>query len=110
MTIPTTAKALLSRFDTIVPADGDEMLELYKERGWVEALQYLSERGLLTPAGETEAARILVASGEWADGLETDVNDWPVSLPPVPADHPVIVHGPAEASDRPADDRRDCSR
>jgi hypothetical protein len=107
MTIPTAAKALLSRFDTVVPADGDEMLELYKERGWVEALQYLSERGLLTPDGEAEAAKILAASAEWADGLETDVNDWPVSLPQVPADHPVIVPGQAEASGRPPEDGRE---
>jgi hypothetical protein len=34
----------------------------------------------------------------------TDVNDWPVSLPQVPADPPVIVPGQAEASDRPSND------
>ena len=92
MNIVTTAETLLCRFETVVPADGDEMLELFKERGWVEALQYLAERRMLTPEGEAEAANILAASGEWADGLETDDSPWPVALPAVPAaDKPIVV-------------------
>lgn len=92
MNIVITAETLLSRFDTVAPANGDEMLELFKARGWVEALRYLAERGMLTPEGEAEAAGILAASGEWADGLETDESPWPIALPAVPAaDEPVVV-------------------
>ena len=66
------AADLLARFDAVVPADGDALRELCKERGWVEALKYLAERGLLTPAGVTEVGHVLAASGEWADGLAAD--------------------------------------
>jgi hypothetical protein len=82
---------LLARFDAVVPADGDAMCELFKERGWIEALRYLGERGMLTPAGVAEAGLILAASAEWVDGLETDESPWQVPLPPVPADEPVVV-------------------
>ena len=57
---------LLARFEAVVPADGDALCELCKERGWVEALKYLAERGLLTPAGVAETGLILAASSEWA--------------------------------------------
>lgn len=66
------AADLLSRFDRVTPADGDELAELSKERGWVEAIRYFAERGMLNPDGEAEAAQILAASNEWADGLSTD--------------------------------------
>lgn len=77
---------LLAHFDTVVPANGDQMLELFKERGWAEAIRHFAEQGMLTPAGEAEAARLLAASAEWAEELETDVNPWPVVVPPVPPD------------------------
>lgn len=100
MSVPMTAAALLARLDDVLPADGDEMLDLFRERGWVEALRHLSERGMLTPAGEAEVATILAAVGEWADGLAVDEYDWPTA-PPVPADDPVVVTdrpgGPARA-------------
>lgn len=97
------AADLLARFDTVVPADGDALCELFKERGWVEALKQLGERGMLTPAGVAEANRILAASDEWVDGLETDEAPWPVVLPPAPADEPAVVPAPRPA----ADDSRD---
>lgn len=82
------AQDLLRHFDTLTPANGDDMRELYKERGWVEAIQYLSERGMLTPEGEQEAGKILAASGEWARDWSSDL-----TLPPVTAadaDEPLV--------------------
>lgn len=85
--LPENAADLLARFDRVTPADGDELAELSKERGWVEAIRYFAERGMLTPAGEAEAAQILAASNEWADGLSTDELVLP---PPDTADAPAI--------------------
>ena len=86
--LPENAADLLSRFDSVTPADGDELAELSKERGWVEAVRYFAERGMLTPAGEMEATQILAASNEWADGLTTDG----LVLPPADdGDAPVVV-------------------
>lgn len=86
--LPETAADLLSRFDRVTPADGDELAELSKERGWVEAIRYFADRGMLTPAGAAEAAQILAASNEWADGLPTDG----LTLPPADdGDTPVVV-------------------
>ena len=86
--LPENAADLLSRFDRIMPADGDELADLLKERGWVEAIRYFAERRMLTPAGEVEAAQILAASNEWADGLTMD----DLVLPPADdGDGPVIV-------------------
>lgn len=87
--IQDTARALLSRLDSVTPADGDEMSLLFKERGWVEALLHLADNGMLTTEGEAEAAKVLAASGEWAAGLQSDF-----VLPPVPdepGDSPVVV-------------------
>lgn len=83
-----TSADLLSRFDHVTPADGNELTELSKERGWVEAIRYFAERGMLTPAGEAEAAQILAASNEWGDGLSMD----DLVLPPTDdGDAPVVV-------------------
>lgn len=92
--ITNAARTLLSRFDSLTPADGDELCLLSKERGWVEALMHLADLGLLTPEGEVEAMKILAASGEWADGFQGDI-----VLPPVPeetCERPTVVGGPGE--------------
>ena len=86
--LPGNATDLLPRFDRVTPVDGDELVELSKERGWVEAIRYFAERGMFTPAGEAEATQILAASNEWADGLTMDE----LVLPPADEeDRPVIV-------------------
>lgn len=87
--LQTNANELLTLFDAVTPANGDELRALDKERGWIEALAYLAERGMLTQEGEAEAADIMAASKAWADEFTTDV-----VLPPVPddsADAPVVV-------------------
>lgn len=86
--LPEAATDLLSRFDRVTPANCDELAELSKERGWVEAVRYFAERGMLTPAGEMEAAQILAASREWADGLSMDELALPLADD---GDAPVVV-------------------
>lgn len=83
----------LARLDRVTPKDGDEMNLVYRERGWVEAIEYFAKRGMLTPAGETEATKLLAASEEWVGDLSADG----LVLPPVPdgqGDSPVVVSGP----------------
>lgn len=88
----TDADDLLTRLDRVTPKDGDEMTLVYRERGWIEAIEYLAKRGMLNPAGEAEAKKLVAASNEWVDGLSSDE----LVVPPVPedpGDDPVVVSG-----------------
>ncbi len=92
MDLATAAENLLSRLDAVVPANLDETLALYEERGWVEALRHLSERGMLTPEGEAEAASVLAEIAGWAAELETDeIESAPDESPTAEGDTPVIL-------------------
>lgn len=92
MSLNHDADALIARLDLVTHTDGDELQLVSRERGWIEAIQYLAEKGMLTPAGEAEAAKLVAASSEWANGLACDELDTP-SSPSDPGDEPVIIAG-----------------
>ena len=84
-------KAQLEQLDRVTPKDGDEMAEVDKERGWLEAIRHFAERGMLTTDGQEEAAKIITASAEWMTGLAMDE----LVMPPADqGDEPVVVCGP----------------
>jgi hypothetical protein len=89
LTDQTTAQ--LEQLDRATPKDGDELAEVAKERGWLEAIRHFAERGMLTPDGQEEAAKIVTASAEWMTGLAMDE----LVMPPADeGDSPVVVTGP----------------
>lgn len=78
------ADELLARLDHVIPHDGDGLAAVARERGWVEAIRHFAARGLLTPEGTAEAAKLLSATAGWVAEQDDDLD--PPVLPPLAAD------------------------